>query len=450
MKKIEIPPDFRAEIVADPGNFGRLQSLMARLGPEKEYLHWDKLRRLRPPAGYTSKEWWAALKIGRQAILNSVALKDKQDRPFRLCTPDKVRRLLHEIDLGAGGKINRPADFLNSQMREQYLVSSLMQEAITSSQLEGAVTTREVAKDMLLSGRRPRDESEQMILNNYATMKRIQEVRNQPLSEELVLSLHASVTERTLEKPDAAGRYRLPSENIRIFDNEGEVFHVPPPAEELPERMKAMCAFANGETPDYFLHPVIRAIVLHFWLAYDHPFVDGNGRTARALFYWAMLRQGYWLFEFISISDILRQAPAKYARAFLYSETDDNDLTYFVVYQAEVIHRAIQALHQHIERKTTETQAGEDLLRNWAHFNHRQVALLSHAMRHPRKIYTIEGHQNSHGTVYETARKDLLGLATAGLLEEKIRGRTKTYRTPKDLQERIQRHDSERKILDSI
>ncbi len=450
MKNIETPPDFRTEIMADPHAFERVQPLMARMGHEKEYLHWDKLKRLPPPEGFTSKEWWAALKIGRLAILNSVALKDKQGRPFRLCTPDKVQRLLHEIDLGAGGKINLPAEFVNPHMRDRYLVSSLMQEAITSSQLEGAVTTREVAKDMLLSGRRPRDESEQMILNNYATMKRIQEVQHQPLSEELVLSLHASVTEHTLEKPEAAGRYRLPSEDIKISDNEGEVFHVPPPAEELPARMKAMCAFANGETPSYFLHPVIRAIVLHFWLAYDHPFVDGNGRTARALFYWSMLRQEYWLFEFISISDILRQAPAKYARAFLYSETDDNDLTYFIVYQAEVIHRAIKALHQYIERKRAEVQAGEELLRNWAHFNHRQVALLSHAMRHPGRIYTIEGHQNSHGTVYETARRDLLGLAEAGLLEEKIRGRTKTYRTPKDLQERIQKHDSKRKLLDSL
>lgn len=61
--------------------------------------------------------------------------------------------------------------------------------------------------------------------------------------------------------------------------------------------MTAMCAFPNGHLPDTFIHPAIRAIILHFWLGYDHPFVDGNGRTARALFYWAMLRQNYSLFE---------------------------------------------------------------------------------------------------------------------------------------------------------
>jgi Fic family protein len=62
-------------------------------------------------------------------------------------------------------------------------------------------------------------------------------------------------------------------------------------------------------------------------LGYEHPFEDGNGRTARALFYWSMLNQGFWLTEFLTVSKILRKAPAKYARSFLYTEQDSNDLT---------------------------------------------------------------------------------------------------------------------------
>src|SRR5205814_10028127 len=56
-------------------------------------------------------------------------------------------------------------------------------------------------------------------------------------------------------------------------------------------------------------HPMVRSMILHFWLAYDHPFVDGNGRTARALFYWSMLRNGYWMFEYITISKIILSGP---------------------------------------------------------------------------------------------------------------------------------------------
>ena len=92
------------------------------------------------------------------------------------------------------------------------------------------------------------------------------------------------------------------------------------------------------------MHPAIRAIILHFWLAYDHPFIDGNGRTARALFYWLMLRHGYWLFEFISISEIILKAPVQYGEAFLYTETDQNDLTYFIIHQTEVIRKSMQSL----------------------------------------------------------------------------------------------------------
>jgi Fic family protein len=94
------------------------------------------------------------------------------------------------------------------------------------------------------------------------------------------------------------------------------------------------------------VHPVVRAILIHFMLGYDHPFYDGNGRTARALFYWSLARSGYWLMEYVSISRLLRQAPAQYARAYRHTETDDNDTTYFIVHQLEVIQQAIAALHE--------------------------------------------------------------------------------------------------------
>ena len=176
-----------------------------------------------------------------------------------------------------------------------------------------------------------------MILNNFAAMQFITRVKAGPLTPERVFEIHQMVTDGTLEDTFAAGRFRHSGEHRVVADANGEVFHEPPPAGELPRRLQAMCDFANAQSPDCVVHPALRAIILHFWLAYDHPYVDGNGRTARALFYWAMLHHGYWLFEFISNSHILRQAPAQYRRSFLYTETDDNDLTYFIVAQSKVI-----------------------------------------------------------------------------------------------------------------
>ena len=379
----------------------------------------------------THEEWWLLLKLGRKAKF--IPLKDENGQPFRFSTPDSLIAKLHEIDLGLGGSWSLPPAVTDPASRNEYVISTLIEEAITSSQLEGAVTTREVAKEMLRSGRKPRDKSERMILNNYQTMQRIMELRESTLTPELVFELHRIVTVGTLDGEDAAGRVRHSDEIIRVTDEEGNVFHDPPPAGELPSRMASMCLFANGGSPDYFIHPVIRAILLHFWLAYDHPFVDGNGRTARALFYWSMLHHPFELFEFISISQILLKAPVQYAMAFLHVETDDNDLTYFILHQTAVIQDAVAALHDYVARKKASLQAAERRLRGIEGLNHRQQVLLTHALREPNSRYTIEGHRRTHGVVYQTARTDLLDLAKRGLLQKDKTKRALSFHPERDL-----------------
>lgn len=429
--------------IQPPQRLFELITAVREQGALRRYLHWDKLRRLPAPKNMNHREWWLAVKLARQDALRSIMLQDEGHQFFAYAVPEEVMAQLHQIDLGAGGLVAMPEPITNPNTRDRYLVSSLMEEAITSSQLEGAVTTRDEARDMIRTGRQPRDYSEQMILNNYRTMQRIREWKAEPLSPELVFRIHRLVTEKTLDDPTAAGRFRRANERKVVGDDYGEVYHTPPPAEQLPERLAAMCAFANGDSPDHFVHPVVRAILLHFWLAYDHPFVDGNGRTARALFYWALLHNGYWLFEFISISSILRKAPIRYARSFLYTETDDNDLTYFLLAQTEVITRAINELHAYIERKTRELREAESQLRALAWFNHRQVALIRHGLKHPGQHYSIESHRNSHDVVYQTARTDLLALANYGVLDQYKRGKQLIFIAPQNMAERLAKLESQ-------
>jgi len=276
-----------------------------------------------------------------------------------------------------------------------------------------------------------------MILNNYYTMQHVRTLADQELTPEMICKLHRLVTDKTLDDPTAAGRFRAPDKPIVVSSMHGETLHTPPPATELDARVDALCLFANGETPEGFLHPVLRAIIVHFWLAYIHPFVDGNGRTARALFYWSMLRQGYWLFEFVSISNIILKGPAKYGRAFLYTETDDNDLTYFILYHVDVIQRAVDQLHEYIARKSRQLRKVDSLLRSSSDLNHRQRALLSHALRNPFFRYTFKSHQTSHKIAYETSRTDLLGLEKVGLLVSRKIGRTWNFTTVEELDKRL-------------
>jgi Fic family protein len=279
-----------------------------------------------------------------------------------------------------------------------------------------------------------------MILNNYRALQFMRETNGDELTPEAVLELHRVVTAGTLDNPDAAGRLQRPDEErVAVYDQDDHsVLHRPPPAEQLPARLQALCNFANeGAGDNQFLHPVVRALILHFWIGYDHPFEDGNGRTARALFYWVMRREGYWLAEYLSISKILREAPAKYARSFLYSETDDGDLTYFLIDQLHVIERAVEELHEYLRRKVAEVQQTETLMKDDSDLNHRQVALLGHALRNLNSVYTFGGHAASHGVTHETARADLAGLHERGLLERRRSGRQYRFATPADLIDRL-------------
>ncbi|MHC4119324.1 MAG: Fic family protein [Planctomycetota bacterium] len=439
MRKPKSPPELDAvwqQMKADPEQTARFLEVLSQPMGDR-YLHWDKLRYHTPPKGLSDEQWWLATKKQRQSLLKKLPLTDRDHKPFQYLTNDFIAETLHRIDQSVTTFNQMPAEIRNTETKNRYYVNSLIQEAFTSSQLEGAVARRPAAVEMIRTGRPPCDKSEQMILNNFAAMKQIDKLKDEPLSKRLIFDVHRLVTEKTLDTETAAGRFRTADEHVRVIDMYNEVFHDPPPANELGQRMDAMCAFANGQAPDYFVHPVVRAIVLHFWLAYDHPFVDGNGRTARALFYWLMLRQRYWLFEFVSISQIIVKAPARYARAFLYTETDENDLTYFIIYHLDVIRRAIKELYEYIERKTKRLQEIEDQLRGIQVLNYRQRALISHALRNPHQKYTFKSHQISHNVVYQTGRTDLLDLKDRGLLEISKIGKTWYFKPVADLEEKL-------------
>jgi len=434
MRKPETPPELSTLIPSAPERLAEIMRICGTAADTEDYFHWDEVRRRRPPDSLSVEEWWLGTKLIRQAQSKRIPLRDTNGNPFQYVNTDLMQRSQRHVDLMTGGKIEMPEQITNPQTRDRYYISSLMEEAITSSQLEGAAVTRRDAKEMLRTQRKPRSEGEKMILNNYLTMRALQEFSRQKLTPELILEIHRLITDSTLEDPASAGRLRLPNEPIKVTDQlTDEILHIPPDAHELPGRINQMCAFANEQSTKTYIHPVIRAIILHFWLAYDHPFVDGNGRTARALFYWSMLRNDYWLFEFVSISTILRKAPVKYSRAYLFTETDDNDLTYFIHYNLEVIERGVQELLAYVRRQTTEVRAVEDRLGSVRALNRRQKELLSHALRHPFERYTYQSHRDSHGISRQTARTDILGLFELGFLEQSHQGRQLYFRPVKEL-----------------
>lgn len=446
------PPNMAALLQKATAKQGRLlEILQSHTGPTPrgEYLHWDKLRHLSPPKDFSMEEWWLSIKLARTSLYRPLRFTDKHGGHFQYAMPDPVLKLLHRADRDASAQIQAAEQIANPQTRDTYLISSLIEEAITSSQLEGASTTREVAKEMLREGRKPRTRSEQMIFNNYRAMQFIRDVSRDELTPAVIFELHRILVDQTLDDASAAGRVRREEEDIHVVDTrDSEVLHTPPAASELKNRLARLCAFANDTDAETFMHPTIRAIILHFMLAYDHPFTDGNGRTARALFYWSMLHQGYWLIEYVSISRILKSAPAEYARAYLYTETDDRDVTYFIVHQLSVLLRALTDLQKYLVRKVNEVQEIEEIIRKSRllqdQLNHRQITLLGHGLRHPNAIYRIEGHRKSHNVTYDTARTDLLALANLDLLEKHRSGKAFVFTAPVNLASRLRHLDNNR------
>ena len=409
-------------------------------GNEKQYFHWNELRRRKPPSDLSLEQWWFGIKIGRISQYRSLPFTDQQGRPFQYVHTDRIIEILHEIDMWGGARIGDTQGAPTEEQRDTFIFDSLIEEAISSSQLEGAATTSQEAKEMIRSGQQPRGRHERMIMNNYLAMKQVRELAQQEIGLQDLLDLHRQLTEDTLDNLDATGRFQTPQDK-RVCIAEGNprrVLYQPPPAEVLPGRVKEMLKFAHQPLGHSFIHPVIQAILLHFWLVYDHPFEDGNGRTARVLFYWKMLRSDYPLFGFISISAQLKKAPAQYRDSFLRTETDDNDLSYFLLHQLEVMQKAIRRLKKYMQRKEEQIKTVRALLKNPV-LNHRQETLLSHSIRHPHHDYAITSHAQSHRVSYSTAREDLLDLTKRGLMLKAARDKkTSVFRPILGLEKRLQ------------
>ena len=401
--------------------------LLSTAQAQRSYHSWRKAR-YTAPDGISPEVWWSTLCLARQLTVIDPALTGVGGHPFLLSVTDEIRRLLHEIDrqsplaVNLGGTNGRD-DF--SELRRTYLQHERIDEAISSSQMEGAATTRQVAQEMLLSERPPRDEGERMIANNYATIRSLDAWCREPLSEDLLARIHRTLTDGLLPE-SAQGRYRT-TDDIVVRNRYDEVAHQPPPASELPARMAALIAFANqdAEARDTFLHPVLKAILLHTFLAYEHPFQDGNGRTARALFYWSLLRDGYWIAPYVSISRMLRKERAAYDEAYLDMETCHLDTTYCVLVNLRVFVRGLRDLYAFLEDKKAQTQRWRETLQG--QFNARQLDLLNHTLRHPDYHYTFQEHQNWHAISPNTARADLEDLESRGFLKRHKLGRLRYY-----------------------
>ncbi|MCK4669819.1 MAG: Fic family protein [Nanoarchaeota archaeon] len=380
-----------------------------------DYVHWDQLRYKKIPNNIKPEYIWVFLKFFR----------DSQFKPFRFdgwnfrfMLTDESQRRLHLLDKGAAGNLETGLESLNTSGRERYIISSLMEEAIASSQLEGAATTRKIAKELLRKKKKPRNYSEQMIVNGFKTIQKIVKMKDQKMTPQLIIELQREITTDTLKDKNDSGRFRDNDEIVVGDPLEVEkVYHWPPDYQKIPKLVEEFCEFANDDS-HAFIHPIIKGVLLHFLIGYIHPFNDGNGRTARTIFYWYVLSRGYWLFEFMSVSRIILRSKKKYGLAYLYTETDNNDLTYFINYNLEAIEESLSDMEKHIAKKQKEQAEAMNLIKTINNINLRQAEILKEFIKEPEKGFDIGEIMVSYNVAYDTARNDLLHLEKLGYIEK--------------------------------
>ncbi len=330
------------------------------LDDKGRYLHFDEFRR-RTPKGLNADIAWAVTKMARNLQLTSLISINEEAPVCKFMLTPGIQKAISEVDKNTTTAV---LEWMMSNIGERehfkYLFDDLVgDEAISSSQMEGAATTTKAAKALLRSRIKPRTPDEKMIIGNYKMMCFAWEHRAEAMSVDLILEMHKIGVEGIEDEHYHPGAFRQ-SDDVVVVDGDGDIVHTPPPHPGIEDRLEKLLRWVNKShhktTSDSYMHPLVKAIIIHFAIGYEHPFRDGNGRVARSLFYWYMFKNEYAAFRYIAISVLLKAAAIKYGKSYLYSETDEMDLTYFIDYQCSIIISAVSNYKSAYERSLKEIE----------------------------------------------------------------------------------------------
>ena len=398
---------------------------------QEKYLPWQEFR-LKSWVPKDKEKVWSLVRLQRRFSCTQTPIRDKDGNLYTF-NPRSHVQFLHEVDLELGGNFMGVSDFSESD-RRQIIRRNLIEESIASSRLEGANTAREVARRMLHEGRKPLNKDEQMIVNNHEVMKRIEEdIKNEELSIDLLKDLHKQVTKGTLSTAELEGTFRETLDEkgnrLKVMPwDEQTIAYITPDREFVEKELPKFIEFANDRGETEFIHPLTKAIMLHFWIGLLHPFEDGNGRLARILFYWYMLRKGYWAFSYLSLSERIVKSPKQYAMAYIYSEQDGYDLNYFIHYNMMKLKLARQQFQKYLEEKIYENKQSIKIIQSGYNFNLRQLRLLQYLAKGEQRYTTLSSYHNINNEVgYITAASDLKKLVSGGFLRKIKNGRNVYY-----------------------
>jgi Fic family protein len=304
----------------------------------------------------------------------------------------------------------------HKSFKDEFFTDSLVEEAITSAIYEGANSTRAKAQELITSGDPPKSKDEWMLINNYKAMKWIQEHKNKDVSLDLIKEIHAIVT-------NFQGKFR--NDVVYVHSSKNEIAHEGIKHNLIEDTLKEAIEVTT-KNPRYF-PKVIRGILLHYFIAYIHPFFDGNGRTARTLFYFKAMKNNLSFVELLSISAYLKNHGPTYEKAYKKVVENDLDITYFIDFNLDALLEAIKNVEHKVEYLLKLNNFKERFK-----ISDNQIGLLQRlALNKFRKI-SIEEYAAQIDKSREIARVELKELCNLNFLEEEKLSKKFVYKVKKD------------------
>jgi len=381
---------------------------------QKRYVPIKDIKYRLEKLGHDTDEWNVLKEqIEKHRSMGMVALPlTTINKNFWYFPSDSIQEKILSISL-LGEKIYKTI-FDCGTFQEEFLVNATVEEAITSAIYEGANSTRAQAQKIIATNSDPKNKTEWMILNNYRALQLVKKYRKNSIDKKIILEIHETVTKNTLEGDDENFYGKFRNDTVFVGNHTGIVHS------SIEKCLDEVCDLITNH--QRYIPGLIRGILFHYFLAYIHPFFDGNGRTARSLFYLKAFKHNLNYVELLSISAHLKEHGKKYEKSFALVKDHNLDLTYFIDFSLDSILSALKKVEIKVAFLVSITNLQSDL-----GLNKNQITLLQKLALNKFHGITSEDFAKSIDRTREMARKGLKQLYNLGLLTERKQGKKLYY-----------------------
>lgn len=226
---------------------------------------------------------------------------------------------------------------LYTPQNSAYGTKAIEDEIVATSAIESIDFSRDSVRK-ILKGYAPKDEEENRILRLKNGFEFISNKDNK-ITEENIYKLYMMSIGNFLDdenKLKEGSFYRHDS----VYVMSDKIEHSGISSAKLTEYMSDFVSFANSEDK---INELVKATMLHFYIAYIHPYFDGNGRMARLIHMWYLIQKGYETTLFIPFSNYIEKSRKKYYDTYTLVEENSKlsgvlDITPFLLYFTENVY----------------------------------------------------------------------------------------------------------------